>query len=201
LDIERLYLRQRELGLTPPKSVAVIGLGGGSWVGYFCALVGVQKIVLVDYDIIEVHNLNRTPYRKVHIGSLKVKALAEILYEIRPNITVIPIPKRIEEVTDVEKEFFKDVEIVFDCRDRKDPLPNFLQGKKIIALGCDGFEGLIHYNPDYSKLWGEAEGYTVPQFYATPVLLSALAVLSVCLGKTPESEKVIQYDVRNLLFL
>ena len=65
--------------------VAVAGLGGlGSNIAVMLARSGVGQLLLVDYDVVDVTNLNRQMYYIQHIGKPKAQALPEILYQINP---------------------------------------------------------------------------------------------------------------------
>ena len=65
--------------------VAVAGLGGlGSNIAVMLARSGVGQLLLVDYDVVDVTNLNRQMYYIQHIGKNKAQALPEILYQINP---------------------------------------------------------------------------------------------------------------------
>jgi len=196
-----IYSRQKDLNLNPPRSVAIIGVGGvGSWMALNLALVGSKKIVLVDHDEIEIHNLNRTPFKLQHVGCAKVIALSELIHERRNDVEVIALEKKIEEVDEVERIFFDDVECVVDCRDIKKPLPDFLAGRKVIALGYDGFRVTLHFNPNYDNLWGQPVRYTVvPSFLVPPQLLANIVTLMLCTNTIPSSEKIIRFDVRDLV--
>jgi len=77
----------------PYETVAVIGCGGiGSWVSYFASKYpSVRRIVLIDPDILEEHNLNRTPFLHHHIGVKKVDALIELITSSNQNISIVRI--------------------------------------------------------------------------------------------------------------
>ncbi len=69
--------------------VAVCGVGGlGSNVAIALARAGVGHLHLLDFDRIEITNLNRQQYRVSQIGMLKVEALRENLAEIAPYCDV-----------------------------------------------------------------------------------------------------------------
>lgn len=70
--------------------VAIAGLGGlGSNIAVNLARLGVGCLHLVDYDRVEVSNLNRQQYGLRHVGRYKTDALREVLGEINPYIRVV----------------------------------------------------------------------------------------------------------------
>jgi len=188
-----VYLRQRALELKVPSSVAVLGVGGiGSWVALDLALVGVERLILVDPDLIEPHNLNRTPFKQQDIGKPKVQALAELIWERRPNVEAIPVQGKAEDFV----ELVKSAEVIIDCRDIFKPI-----GVPITAkLGYDGFRVTIHLNPREETVWGEepVRYTTVPSFLVPPQLLASLITLYIVTERT-EEEEVITFDVREVL--
>lgn len=70
-------------------SVAVAGLGGlGSNVSIALARAGVGRLHLVDFDRVDMSNLNRQQYGIRHLGMYKTEALKSIIEEINPYIDV-----------------------------------------------------------------------------------------------------------------
>lgn len=70
-------------------SVAVAGLGGlGSNVAVSLARIGVGRLKLVDFDVVEPSNLNRQSYFISDIGKYKTDALCEQLKRINPYISI-----------------------------------------------------------------------------------------------------------------
>lgn len=68
-------------------TVAVCGLGGlGSNVAISLARAGVGKLILIDFDCVDVTNLHRQQYKACQVGMPKPVALAENLREIAPYI-------------------------------------------------------------------------------------------------------------------
>jgi len=69
-------------------TVAIAGLGGlGSNVAISLARIGVGKLILVDFDVVEPSNLNRQQYYISQIGMCKTEALKSTLMQINPFIT------------------------------------------------------------------------------------------------------------------
>ena len=168
IDITNLTQRQRELQLKQYHTITIIGVGGvGSWVAYFLAISGqVKRLILIDPDKVEVHNLNRTPYREKDIGQYKVLALKDIITESgRPvDITVI---------TDKYKGTKTLTGRVIDCRDVVD---EHTVGN--ISVGYDGRNMTIHINPKPDKIFrtDDQRGYYQPSYVVPPVLAGIMIV-------------------------
>jgi len=70
-------------------SVGIAGVGGlGSAVAVALARIGVGRLVVADFDVVEPSNLNRQQYFIDQIGQYKVDALACNLKRINPYVTV-----------------------------------------------------------------------------------------------------------------
>lgn len=69
--------------------VAVAGLGGlGSNIAVSLARIGVGHLHLLDFDEVDLTNLNRQYYFTRHIGMKKTVALKEILLDINPYLDI-----------------------------------------------------------------------------------------------------------------
>lgn len=81
---------QEELAQLANKKVLIVGTGGlGSPVAYALALAGVGTIGLVDYDVVELSNLNRQILHAVsRLGIPKVESAARFLKQLKPDITL-----------------------------------------------------------------------------------------------------------------
>lgn len=70
--------------------VAVAGLGGlGSHIAVMLARTCVGTLHLIDFDHVDISNLNRQEYYISHIGRPKTECLAEKLKEINPYMKII----------------------------------------------------------------------------------------------------------------
>ena len=68
-------------------AVAVCGLGGlGSHIAAALVRAGIGKLILVDYDRVDVGNLHRQQYGASQVGRFKTEALAENLKEMAPYV-------------------------------------------------------------------------------------------------------------------
>jgi len=71
------------------KTVGIAGCGGlGSNCAVALARVGIGRLVIADFDLVEMGNLNRQFYFYDQIGMLKVSALKQNLFRINPDVRV-----------------------------------------------------------------------------------------------------------------
>lgn len=69
--------------------VAICGLGGlGSNIAISLARAGIGKLILIDFDRVDITNLHRQQYKASQIGMYKTEALSENLLEISPYIKI-----------------------------------------------------------------------------------------------------------------
>ncbi|MDA8415207.1 MAG: HesA/MoeB/ThiF family protein [Desulfobacteraceae bacterium] len=75
------------------SSVAVIGCGGlGGYIVEELARLGVGRIVVVDPDVFEEHNLNRQLFSSpANLGHAKVEAALKRVTMVNPAVTLVPI--------------------------------------------------------------------------------------------------------------
>ena len=98
-------------------TVAVCGLGGlGSNIAVALARAGIGKLVLIDFDRVDVTNLHRQQYKANQVGRYKTDALAENLLEIAPYAEIETVTERITEENFID--FLKDVDVVCEAFDR-----------------------------------------------------------------------------------
>ncbi len=97
--------------------VLIIGLGGlGSSSSVYLAAAGVGHLVLVDFDEVDISNLQRQiVHATKDIGRLKVDSAKEHLLELNPEIQVTKIDHKIE--NEELEEQVKLATVVVDCSD------------------------------------------------------------------------------------
>lgn len=79
-------------------TVAICGLGGlGSNIAIALARAGIGRLILVDFDQVELTNLHRQQYHVSQIGEFKTKALAANLRQNNPYIELETHTVRITE--------------------------------------------------------------------------------------------------------
>lgn len=70
-------------------SVAIVGVGGvGSVAAEMLTRCGIGKLILFDYDKVELANMNRLFYQPHQSGLSKVAAAAETLLKINPDVEI-----------------------------------------------------------------------------------------------------------------
>lgn len=98
-EIESLLVARHTPGVherIKNSSIGIAGVGGlGSQVAVALARVGVGRLILVDFDIVEPSNLNRQQYFVDQIGMPKVEALADNIRRINPATELIIHQKKV----------------------------------------------------------------------------------------------------------
>ncbi len=148
---KKQFFSKHDQKLLPSIRKAVIGIAGagglGSNIAVSLARVGIGKLIISDFDIVDITNLNRQQFFITQLGEPKVKALKENLNNINPyseydihDVKLIP-----ENIVSI----YKDVDILIEAFDRADQkqilietwLQNFPQKPIIAASGLAGFGG------------------------------------------------------------
>ena len=100
-------------------TVAICGLGGlGSHIAMALARAGVGTLILLDYDRVDVTNLNRQQYKADQIGQEKSAALAENLREIAPYIRILSHTVKL--TGENIPELLQDADVICEAFDRAD---------------------------------------------------------------------------------
>ena len=107
-------------------TVAVCALGGlGSNIAIVLARAGIGKLILIDFDRVDITNLHRQQYKASQIGMYKTDALADNLREINPYIELETYTERITEENAVK--LLQSADIIceaFDSAEAKAMLTN-----------------------------------------------------------------------------
>lgn len=100
-------------------TVGIAGLGGlGSNIAVFLARLGVGRLVLADFDTVEVSNLNRQHYTMRDLGRPKADALRDQLIEINPYLDYETYTTRV--TPENAPQLFADCDVVCEAFDRAD---------------------------------------------------------------------------------
>lgn len=98
------------------STVAVCGLGGlGSNIAISLARAGIGKLIIADFDRVDITNLHRQQYKANQIGMYKTDALFENIKEIAPYIEIEKHAVRITENN--ATELLKEADIICEAFD------------------------------------------------------------------------------------
>ena len=136
-------------------TVGICGLGGlGSNIAITLARAGVGKLILIDFDKVDITNLHRQQYKASQVGMYKTEALRDNLAEINPYLE-----SEIQTVCVIEKnakELLKDCDIIceaFDNAECKAMLTNLvleeMPEKYIVA--ASGMAGMGSANSIHTR--------------------------------------------------
>lgn len=90
-DRLKLLIGEKSFNNVKDKTVLVVGVGGvGGYTVTSLARSGVENIIIIDFDVVDITNINRQiiAYHST-VGKKKVDVLADMLLDINPNINVI----------------------------------------------------------------------------------------------------------------
>lgn len=130
--------------------VAIAGLGGlGSNIAVSLTRAGVGQLLLVDFDRVEISNLNRQQYDTADLGRLKTEALKERLLKINPYVDIEIRTVRVDESN--AAEIFGSYAIVCEAFDKaatKAMLINALldQCPNTVIVAGSGMAGALSAN-------------------------------------------------------
>lgn len=119
-ETERLLAARHTPGIhdkIKKSAVGIMGLGGlGSMVAMALVRMGVGRLLIADYDLVEPTNLNRQQYFLNQIGQRKTVALKKNLAQINPYVVVDVVDEKLSEDSIVSN--FADVDVLVECFDQ-----------------------------------------------------------------------------------
>lgn len=108
-------------------SVAICGLGGlGSNIAIMLARAGIGRFHLIDYDKVDLSNLNRQQYAVSQLGMYKTQALADTLKAIAPYCEVVTDTVRVTE--DNIEELLRGEQIICEAFDQAEAKAMLVNG-------------------------------------------------------------------------
>ena len=110
-------LSQTDFQRLQELKVVLVGLGGiGGNIASGLVRLGVEHLVLVDFDTFEESNINRQLFANHHtINQYKVDVLEQELKHINPNVEIKTIRKRIQDVSGFT---LNEMDIIIDAVDQ-----------------------------------------------------------------------------------
>jgi sulfur carrier protein ThiS adenylyltransferase len=119
-ELECLMMARHTPGIHQKVKRAVVGIAGlgglGSAIAIALARIGVGKLILVDFDVVEPSNLNRQQYFIHQIGMPKVEALQENISNINPYVKVHFYREMLDRNN--AERIFKEATVVVEAFDR-----------------------------------------------------------------------------------
>ena len=102
VEVKREAVLQRQSeevnGKLENAKVVILGAGGlGSNIAHMLARLGVGKMILYDFDVVEPSNLNRQHYGVNDIGKMKAETTAERIKELLPYVHIESRNLRVDE--------------------------------------------------------------------------------------------------------
>lgn len=125
-----ILINQENLNILQNSHVAIFGIGGvGSYVVESLVRSGIGEITIVDFDIVDITNINRQIIA-LHstIGKKKVDVMKERILDINPNIKIHTFDTFVSKET-INKFNFENYDYVVDAIDN-------VTGKLLIIEKC-----------------------------------------------------------------
>ena len=110
------FMNVRKQRLLAQKIVALVGVGGlGSPAAELLARIGIGKLLIVDSDIIQIHNLPRQfLFTEKDVGKKKAETAKKKLLEINSQLKIEFFPKKL---TEKNIYLLKRADLILDCTD------------------------------------------------------------------------------------
>src|SRR5450830_1041520 len=165
------HLIMPEVGLDGQKKlkaarVLCVGAGGlGSPLALYLAAAGVGTLGLVDFDVVDVSNLQRQIlYGTKDVGRPKLESAAERLKDVNPNVKVVPHEVRLS--SDNALNLFRDYDVIADGTDN---FPTrYLVNDACVLLGKPNAYGSIFRFEGQASVFGAKNGPCYRCLYPEP---------------------------------
>lgn len=152
-EVYKRYLIERHGEQVQAKlenaSVGIAGLGGlGSNIALALARLGIRRLILVDFDCVELSNVNRQAYFLKHIGMPKTIALNTLIKEVNPFVEVVLHHKRVTRENALS--LFEDLDVLVEAFDEPASkaalIETMLIRSKIPLVAASGMAGSLSSN-------------------------------------------------------
>ena len=143
-DIFKNYIGGKNFKKIKSVKVGVAGIGG---LGSNCAAALVRSgfcdFTLVDFDVVEISNLNRQFYFWEQVGMLKTDALEENLKKINSSVSAEKVVKKVNEYN--VNEIFETCDVVVeafdDIKSKHTIVEAFMKSEKLL-VAASGIAGV-----------------------------------------------------------
>jgi adenylyltransferase/sulfurtransferase len=155
------HLIMPEVGMEGQKKlkaakVLLVGTGGlGSPTALYLAAAGVGTLGIVDYDVVDLTNLQRQIIHGTRdIGKSKLQSAAETLADVNPHVTIVPY--NVPLTSDNALEIIADYDLVIDGTDN---FPTrYLVNDACVMLGKPNVYGSIFRFEGQVSVFGAPDG-------------------------------------------
>lgn len=129
-DRLELLIGKEALNKLKTKKIVVLGLGGvGGYVVESLIRSGIENITIIDYDTIDITNLNRQIISvKSNIGKLKTDEFEKRILSINENVQITKLNLFIDE-NNIDEILTKDIDYFIDACDT-------INTKKLVIKKC-----------------------------------------------------------------
>lgn len=176
-------------------TVGIAGIGGlGSNVAVHLARCGIGRLILADFDVVEISNLNRQHYDRRHIGMKKTDAIKDVLQHINPDLELVTHDAYLDR-TNI-KTIFEGVDVMveaFDLAENKSMLMDeWLENLgKMPLVTASGMAGLGPANDIRTRKMGE-QLYVVGDLCTESTVGNGLMAPRVILAAAHQSHAVLR---------
>lgn len=136
------------------KKVVIAGLGGvGSYAAEAIARSFINNIVLIDYDVYDITNLNRQLYSNLDtVGKYKIDVISDNIKKINKEVSIIEYKTKLTK-DNIDSIIQDDVDFVIDAIDdvkAKIELIQYCYNNDINIISCMGTGN--KFNPELLKI-------------------------------------------------
>jgi sulfur-carrier protein adenylyltransferase/sulfurtransferase len=136
--------------------VLLVGAGGlGSPVALYLAAAGVGTLGLVDFDTVDLSNLQRQIlHGSAGVGSSKIDSARDRLLDINPNVSIEPYRTRLTSQNALE--IARDYDLIVDGTDNF--ATRYLVNDTSVLLGIPNVYGSVYRFEGQASVFGAADG-------------------------------------------
>ena len=136
--------------------VLVIGAGGlGSPVALYLAAAGIGTLGMVDFDVVDVSNLQRQLLHGTNdVGRTKLDSARDRIHDVNPHVRVVPQPARLTSSNALE--ILRGYDVVVDGTDNFST--RYLVNDACVLLGIPNVYGSIFRFEGQASVFSTAEG-------------------------------------------
>ncbi|MGH6617361.1 HesA/MoeB/ThiF family protein [Sphingomonas sp.] len=197
--------------------VLILGVGAiGSHVLWNLAAIGVGRITILDFDVVEESNFNRQlMYTPADLGQLKVDVIAGAIRKFNPEIEIVALNRKIESERDVS-DLLDGVDLVVKAIDTPEESNNWVNSACVAARvpfvigGFLDYVGVVgpNYIPGRSSCYAclgdpgqirrlHGKGATFAPLTTTVASKIAMIAFKILIGDDENfADKIYSYDTR-----